>query len=77
MHNGKKYDFGDTEPGHLPVAHTPKHHPVFAAVKPGREAEHSHPSSAEVKNTWSYTSTYLYVFMEWYLITHRIHLHGE
>jgi hypothetical protein len=25
---------------------------------PGREADHSHPSSAEVKNAWSYTSTH-------------------
>jgi hypothetical protein len=25
--------------------------------RPGREADNSHPSSAEVKNAWSYTST--------------------
>jgi hypothetical protein len=25
--------------------------------RPGREADHSPPSSAEVKNEWSYTST--------------------
>jgi hypothetical protein len=25
--------------------------------RPGREADHSPPSSAEVKNVWSYTST--------------------
>jgi hypothetical protein len=24
--------------------------------RPGREADHSHPSSVEVKNAWSYTS---------------------
>jgi hypothetical protein len=31
---------------------------VSAAVKgPEREASHSPPSSAEVKNVWSYTST--------------------
>jgi hypothetical protein len=30
----------------------------FPRVKrPGREADHSHPSSAEVKNAWSYTPT--------------------
>jgi hypothetical protein len=30
----------------------------FPGVKrPGREADHSLPSSAEVKNAWSYTST--------------------
>jgi hypothetical protein len=27
------------------------------------------PSSSEVKNAWNYTSTPLYVFMEWYLNT--------
>jgi hypothetical protein len=28
-----------------------------AVKRPGREADHSPPSSAEVKNTWSHTST--------------------
>jgi hypothetical protein len=31
--------------------------------RPGREADHSPPTSAEVKNSWIYTSTPLYVFM--------------
>jgi hypothetical protein len=31
--------------------------------QPGRETDHSLPTSAEVKNTWIYTSTTLYVFM--------------
>jgi hypothetical protein len=31
--------------------------------RPGREADHSPPYSAEVKNAWSYTSTRQYVFM--------------
>jgi hypothetical protein len=35
------------------------------------EAGHSPPSSAEVKNAWSYTSTSQYVFMAWCLIKHR------
>jgi len=39
--------------------------------RPGREASHSSPSSAEVKNAWSYTSTPQSVFMEWYLVKHR------
>jgi hypothetical protein len=39
--------------------------------RPGREADHSPPSSAEVKNAWSYTSTPQYVFMVWCLVTHR------
>jgi hypothetical protein len=31
---------------------------TFPGVKrPGREADHSPPSSVEVKNAWSYTST--------------------
>jgi hypothetical protein len=37
----------------------------------GREADHSPPSSAEVKNAWSYTSTPQYVFMKWCLVKHR------
>jgi hypothetical protein len=36
----------------------------FPGVKrPGREAVHSPPKSAEVKNTWIYISTSLYAFM--------------
>jgi len=31
----------------------------------GREADHSTPSSAEVKNMWSYISTPQYSFMAW------------
>jgi hypothetical protein len=31
--------------------------------RPKREADHSPPTSAEVKKTWVYTSTSLYVFM--------------
>jgi hypothetical protein len=38
-----------------------QHHP--GVKQPGREADHSPPSSAEVKNTWIYTTTPLYVFM--------------
>jgi hypothetical protein len=39
--------------------------------RPGREADHSLPSSAEVKNAWSCTSTRQYVFMAWCLVKHR------
>jgi hypothetical protein len=39
--------------------------------RPGREADHSFPSTAEVKNAWSYTSTLPYVFMAWCLVKHR------
>jgi hypothetical protein len=37
----------------------------------GREANHSPPSSAEVKNAWSYTSTPQYPFMASCLVKHR------
>jgi hypothetical protein len=39
--------------------------------RPGREADLSPPSSAEVKNAWSYTCTPEYVFMAWCLVKHR------
>jgi hypothetical protein len=35
----------------------------------GREADHSPPTSAEVKKTWIYTSTPPYVFMAWCLVS--------
>jgi hypothetical protein len=35
------------------------------------ETNHSPPSSVEVKNEWSYTSTPQYVFMAWYFVKHR------
>jgi hypothetical protein len=38
--------------------------------RPGREADHSPPSSTEVKNAWSYTSSPQYVFMAWCLVKH-------
>jgi hypothetical protein len=40
--------------------------------RPGCEADHSPPSSAEDKNERSYTSSPQYVFMEWCLIKHSI-----
>jgi hypothetical protein len=39
--------------------------------RPSHEADHSPPSSAKVKNAWSYTSTPEYVFMAWCLVKHR------
>jgi hypothetical protein len=36
----------------------------------GHEANHS-PSSAEIKNAWSYTSTSPHVFMVWCLIKQK------
>jgi len=38
----------------------------------GREVGQSHPSSAEVKNVWSYTSTPPYVLMAWCLVKQGI-----
>jgi len=35
--------------------------------QPGREANHSSPSSAENSNAWSYASTPPYVFVAWCL----------
>jgi hypothetical protein len=39
--------------------------------QPGHEANHSPPSSAEVENAWSHTSTPQYVFMAWCLVKYR------
>jgi hypothetical protein len=44
--------------------------------KPVHEADHSPPSSVEVKNAWSYMSTAPYIFMAWCLVKHKICLHG-
>jgi hypothetical protein len=45
---------------------------VFPGVKLlGSETDHSPPSSAEVTNVWSYTSTPQYVLMVWCLAKHR------
>jgi hypothetical protein len=38
---------------------------------PRSEADHSPPSTAEVKNMWHYTSIPQYTFMAWYLLKHR------
>jgi hypothetical protein len=40
--------------------------PSLEVKRPEREADHSPPSSAEVKNAWSYTSTPQYVFTDFY-----------
>jgi hypothetical protein len=49
-------------------AHQPHIQWIPGALSPvikrsGREADHSTPSNAEVKNTWVYTFTPPYVFM--------------
>jgi len=42
--------------------------------RPGRETDHSPPSSAEVNTAWNYTSTPQYVFMAWCLVKKRDNL---
>jgi hypothetical protein len=37
--------------------------PFSGVQRPGREADHSPPASAEVKKMWIYTSTLPYAFM--------------
>jgi hypothetical protein len=37
----------------------------------GREADHSPPSSTEVRNVWNYTSTTPCAFMAWYFVKHK------
>jgi hypothetical protein len=57
----------------------PTQHPIqwvsgalsLEVKRPGCEADHSTPSSAEVKEYWSYTATPQYVFMAWYFVKHR------
>jgi hypothetical protein len=44
---------------------------ALGVKRPGNEADHSPPSSAEVKNEWSCTSTPQYVFMAWCLVKNR------
>jgi hypothetical protein len=44
---------------------------TFPGVKrPGREANHSPPYSAEVKKAWRYTPIPHYVFMAWCFVKH-------
>jgi len=44
--------------------------------QPGHEADHPSPSSADVKNVSSYTSTLPYIFMTWCLVMYSICFHG-
>jgi len=39
--------------------------------RPVREIDHSRPSSAEVKNAWSYYTSPPYVFIAWCLVKHK------
>jgi hypothetical protein len=44
---------------------------TLGVKRPGREADHSPPTSFEVKNAWSYTSTSPVRLMTWCLVNHR------
>jgi hypothetical protein len=39
---------------------------------PESEAEHSHPSSTEAKNAWSFNSNSTCIFFAWCIIKHMI-----
>jgi hypothetical protein len=45
----------------------------LGAKRPGREDDHSPPSSAEVENACSYTSTTQYVIMAWCSVKKKKH----
>jgi hypothetical protein len=52
-------------------AHTASYPMGTRGCSPGGKADHSSPSSAEVNNGWSYTSTPQYVLMAWRLVKHK------
>jgi len=64
---------GNTDWGCLRTECWGKHPPIqwvpgalsLGVKRSGREADHSPPSSAEVKNAWSYTSTPHYASLAW------------
>jgi hypothetical protein len=51
-------------------AHPSSYRVDAGGIAAGTEVYHSPPSSAEVKDTWSCTSTTQYVFMALCLVTH-------
>jgi hypothetical protein len=72
MTQGSKFEFRNFLSSHSVYtgcgAH-PASYPMGTEVlsprvkQPGREGDHSPPTSAEIKKTWLYTSTPPYVFM--------------
>jgi hypothetical protein len=73
---GCKFFFSPPRPDRLWSPTQPPIEWVIGALslrvkQPGREADRSPPSSAEVKNAWSYTSTPQYTFMAWCLVKHK------
>jgi hypothetical protein len=59
-----------SESTQLPIQWVPWALP-WGVKRPGREADHSLPSSAEIKNAWSYISTLPYIHMAWCLVKYR------
>jgi hypothetical protein len=51
-------------PTQYPIQWAPGTH-FLVIMRAWREADHSPPPSAEIKNAWSYTSTPQYAFMAW------------
>jgi hypothetical protein len=45
--------------------------------RPGCETAHSLPSSAEVKNVWSYSFIFPFVFVAWYLINYYLWINNS
>jgi hypothetical protein len=60
-----------TAPGPALGPSQPPIHWLPGVKRQGREADNSPPFSAEVKNTWSYTSSPPYAFMAWCLVKQR------
>jgi hypothetical protein len=66
---------GESEPTFRPIMPLIKWIP--GTLSPERKGlrgagDHSPPSSVEVTNLWSYTSTPLYVFMVWCFVKYRV-----
>jgi hypothetical protein len=52
----------------------PTQPPIQWVKQPGRETDHSLPTSAKFKSAWSYTFTPQYILMVWCLVKHRNNL---
>jgi len=65
-------DYSEAKPASYPMVLGPA-----PGIKwPGHEAGNPPPSSAEVKNAWSYISTIQCVFIMWCLVKHEIRVLG-
>jgi hypothetical protein len=66
-----------TGSGAHPASYSMGNRALFLWVKrPEREADHSPPSSAEVNNAWSYTSTPQYASVAWCSVTDKAQCSG-